>query len=261
LHRSAENRQFLKLARYMQNIPIVLELSRPSLLRHGGSGNRQSRKSLFLSAHEVRQLLEAAGKATGASDVNDAAKALKIGPLNRHTTIHWPALGIPSRKARAALAFLQKRMADFLNRRGYKFAWVLTWENPIGKGLHTHMLWHLPAERDVLTAYLQQWRRWRGEIAAKFRQSGEGDPSDSTRPAKRMGRAIMTKRIGGSARAYLTNPALHRHALRRVLAYICKGAKQETLDAFGLDRAHEQSGEIIGRRASWWQSHCRHSQQ
>ena len=181
-------------------------------------------------------------------------KSKRIAPINRHTTIHWGALNVPNDRARAALSFLQKRMADFLNRRGCKFVWVLTWENPASKGLHTHMLWHLPVEPDTMLAYRRNWRRWRAEMVARYALDAKHGTftAHPARPRARK-RAVMTKRIGGSARAYLTAPALHCHALHTVLAYICKGAEQTTLDANGLNRQHEIGGEIIGKRASWWQ--------
>jgi hypothetical protein len=44
------------------------------------------------------------------------------------------------------------------------------------------------------------------------------------------------------------NPDLHLANLSTALAYVVKGAPQEVLDGLGIDRRHEASGCIIGKR-------------
>lgn len=59
---------------------------------------------------------------------------------------------------------------------------------------------------------------------------------------------IHSKPIGGRLGLETGNPALHAHNLKMAFDYICKGAPQAVLDAFGLERKHEPGGRIIGKR-------------
>jgi hypothetical protein len=190
----------------------------------GGARNRADRVSLRLPLSKAQAIIGAAYRAIG------------LGlPFNRFVTVHWTRAGIDDEQAAWATGRLVKLASDWAMHKGVRIAWAWVRENDSGdgsKGSHVHMLIHCPAALHIG----RMWRRWIRRITG--------------RPY--VARVIKSARIGGTLNTYRSAPALYRHNLDAVLAYVCKGVHSADGVALGLPRT-EPGGRIIGKRAAWSQ--------
>ena len=230
--------------------------ARPFNAKHGFSGwggarNRADKVGDGLSLNQARGIIET------------AQYAATVGlPFNRHVTIHWERASVPDNRATAATGRFLKLAGDWIAKRSPKFiknqdksnrvariAWAWVRENGDGKGSHVHILLHLPA--DIITGKNgagvlsnntpgkqrvglgSMPRRWLRLITGKPYRSG----------------TIRTQRIGGTAGAALTAPAVYRANLAAVVGYILKGACPAASRALNLKRL-EPGGAVVGKRAA-----------
>jgi hypothetical protein len=231
---SKQTGQKPKLARELRYSYSPLSVARPSPLppvfQHGGAGDRATRQSHFLSRHECACILAA----------SERAKAIGQ-PFNRHMTLRLRWLGISPDRIHTALEAYFKLARDWMATKGIRFAYAYTLENGPAVGEHAHILFHLPPS--LAAAYFKRWPKWRARIVKRFADSAFLYPN---------ARVIMTRSIGGSDKAYLTNPARHASNLQIVQGYILKAATPETIAELKLAKPHKAGGVIMGRRAGWW---------
>ena len=97
------------------------------------------------------------------------------------------------------------------------------------KGSHVHILAHVPPGCD----WGRMQRRWLRRIAGRPYQSG----------------AVRTRRIGGSEKAWQSNPGGYAANLEAVVGYVLKGADAATAAALGINRWGE-GGRVTGKRAA-----------
>ena len=199
---------------------------------HSGAGRRATVTSHALTLHQCQQLLWASSHATLAGC-----------PFNRHTTLHHEAIGIPNSAGHDAVATLIKLASDYLAVNGYRLHWIYTRENGLDKGAHAHILWHIPPAQSK--GFFKRWPKWRAKLIQRYSRLGTG----------RGGRAIMTRPIGGSQKAYGSNYQAFSFHLDQTLGYVLKGASHEVIKRLSLSKPHQAGGAIIGRRAGWWQKH------
>lgn len=188
----------------------------------GGSRNRGDRTSDFLEPGKAAELAQA------------ALFASRIGlPLNRFITVHWEAIDVPDRRAAWATGKLVKLISDWVRSRGGSCAWLWTREGDYGdgsKGSHVHILMHVPDGLDLR----HRPRGWLKRISDVPYRKG----------------AVFTRRVGGTAGAALSAPAVYEPNLHEVLGYVCKGAPRETLAALRLNKCHQPGGRIMGKRSA-----------
>lgn len=190
----------------------------PRSTGRGGARNRATRESHALSAAHVANLTAA------------TAHADAIGlPFTRMITIHWEAAGVPSNGMAKATGRYTGLLTKALARHGCRTAWLSVHENGDGKGGHCHLLAHVPAELVAMVTGLQ--KRWLRNI--------------SGRPYRK--RVIHSEPIGGRLGLENGNPALHAINLATALAYVLKGASNDAVSRFGLERL-EPGGLVIGKR-------------
>lgn len=159
-------------------------------------------------------------------------------PFNRHLTIHWQQAGIPDERVAWATARFLKLASDWISKRGAfelnrkqssRIAWAWVRENGERKGSHVHILLHLPTGLRI--GNMQ--RRWLRSISGQHYSP----------------RTIKTARIGGTAGAAQSAPAVYEANLAAVVGYILKGACPAAARELGLERL-EHGGRIIGKRAA-----------
>jgi hypothetical protein len=202
--------------------------------RHTGAGNRATAVSHSLTRHQCQQVLWASARASMAGT-----------PFNRHTTFHHGAMGIPDTAGHDALAALIKLCSDFLATKGQRLRWAYTRENGPEKGPHAHILWHVPPQ--LARAFFGRWLRWKAKLAQSYAKPGVG----------RGGRVCKTRCIGGSSKAYRSNPQAFAFHLDQAIGYALKGADPVTIAVLALTKSHEASGAITGKRAGWWREYRR----
>ena len=191
----------------------------------GGARNRADRESLELTQAQIANLKAAKGHAD------------KIGlPFTRMISIHWEGAGVPLEGMVKATGRFTDLLTKMLARHGSGSAWLWSHENVPGrghdKGGHCHLLAHVPPH--LVPRLLALQRGWLRKI---------------TRQPYRA-RVILSKPIGGRLGLEAGNPDLHAMNLEVAFGYVCKGAPQAVLDRFEIDRQHEPSGRVIGRRCS-----------
>ena len=187
----------------------------------GGSRNRADRESHALAKRQIGNL--------SASEGHSRAIGL---PFTRMITIHWKAAGEPLSGMAAATGRFIDCLTRWLARRGYRIAWLWVHENAGDKGWHCHLLASAPAE--LVKPLVAAQKRWLRAVTGKPYRA----------------KVIRSDPIGGRLGLETGNPALHFENARAALAYLCKGAAQNALDAAGIDRQHQLQGLIIGRRCS-----------
>ncbi len=173
------------------------------------------------------------------------ATAVKAGlPINRMTTPHWGAMGVPDAEAGAALGRLLKLIRDALAAMGLPFAFAWVRENDDGdgsKGSHAHILMHIPAAAG--RGFLKRLPAW-------VRLAAGGRFNRRTRrvvgPAYVKG-AVLTRRIGGKL---AVAPGVYRVNLALAVDYLLKGADDATAAALALE-LREPGGRVIGKRCGW----------
>lgn len=196
---------------------VAADLSQRS--GRGGARNRVDRESDALTAGHVGNLQTA------------IRHACAIGlPFTRMVTIHWQAAGVPLEGMARATGYYTDLLSKALIRHGSETAYIWTHEGGERKGGHCHLLTHVPAELVPIVSRLQ--RGWLRRITgAAYRK-----------------RVILSRPIGRLLGLEHGNPELHAANLKAAFAYICKAAPQPILDSFGIDRAHEPGGLVIGKR-------------
>jgi hypothetical protein len=211
------------------SIPASLPLTP---FKHTGAGRRATVITHSLSLNQCKNI------------IGSNCKAQKLGaPFNRHSTFHYYAMGIPDESGHEAIAALIKYASDYLKTKGHNLTWAYIRENGAGKGPHAHILWHIPP--NISRPFFKRWRHWKEKLAKAYAQPGIGHG----------GRVLKTRCIGGSERAFISNPQTFAFHLNEVIGYILKGADPATIAMLGLHKAHEPGGAIIGRRAAYWQQH------
>lgn len=188
----------------------------------GGANNSAVRESFALSVDQVSNLKAAEGY----------AKIIGL-PLNRMITIHWEAAGVPlEAMARSTGRFIDL-VSKALSRRGGRTAWLWVHENAPNwsyeKGGHCHLLIHIPPE---LVSYIVRLQRgWLKRITGQVYRA----------------RVIHSKPIGGRLGIERGNPAVHAINAEAALGYLLKGASEDAVSKFALDR-FQPSGRVIGKR-------------
>ncbi len=150
---------------------------------------------------------------------NAGENAFNLGcPLNRFITIHYDDYADKKRPQKFVLQYLE-HSRKWLQRRGLPVAYVYTLENGKHKGIHVHLLLHIPKGYQV--AYKRAMRRWL--------------PFEVKRP-RVVFEDIQYPNFGD------LSPL---HAVLGTLSYMCKGLDPLTpLNEIN----HADQGEIMGRR-------------
>lgn len=188
----------------------------PHVRAWGGARNSGSRQSNSISLVKAVEVVEA------------AQRAIAIGrPFNRHLTVHWEKAGLTDAEAASATGRLLKLISDWLRRHGgTAYTWVR--ENGDGKGSHTHILFHVP--RGLSLSLTKRWYRivtgWKGSV-----------PNG----------ALLTKRIGGTARCAFSNSDWYLANLSYVVGYVLKGVEARHGIALELE-TYGVGGSITGKR-------------
>ncbi|WP_321326999.1 hypothetical protein [uncultured Parasphingorhabdus sp.] len=209
------------MPRAINYIRLGVAANLPSSTGRGGARNRADRVSYALTTAHIANLRAAEGHA--------AAVGL---PFTRMITIHWQAAGVPLESMAQATGRFTDLMTKMLARNGSATTWLWVHENGDGKGWHCHLLAHVPAEHvKRLTALQKGWLRL--ITGYKYRKG-----------------VIHSKPIGGRLGLEVGNTELHFINLEAAFGYCCKGAPQTVLDSFGIDRAHEPGGRVIGKRCA-----------
>jgi hypothetical protein len=150
--------------------------------------------------------------------------------LNRHTTVHFDAAGIPDPVA--ALRAYMKLARDWLRTQGAPFAYIWVREAGEGKGEHAHILMHVPA--CFVAQFARRERGWRKRIGAK--------PARGAFLSTAIGRSYRHSEVGSQYGQTYTD------ALAGMIGYLVKGAEPHAVKALGLTRV-EPGGELWGKRS------------
>lgn len=171
------------------------------------SKKRYKRPSRYLSASQVERIF------------NAGEKAYALGyPLNRHFTIHYDDYADPKHPQKFVTSILE-HSRKWLQRKGFPVAYVYAIENGKYKGIHVHLLIHIPAKYQV--KYKKALRAW---LPFKWSKS----------------------RIKVSTIDYPQYGNLHPlNSIYGILRYICKGINPQHVIK-GIDPAYQ--GEIYGQR-------------
>lgn len=184
----------------------------------GGARNSKDRTTDFIAGDRAAGIIAA------------AHYAVAIGlPLNRHITIHWERAGVTDDKAADATARFLKLTADWLATFGRRIAYVWVRENGETKGSHVHILLHVP----VGWSLSRMQRGWLLRITGKRYRKG----------------VIVTRRVGLTANAAKTVPAVYMANLASVVGYVLKGTYPTAAKVLGLERS-EACGRTIGKRSA-----------
>ena len=146
-------------------------------------------------------------------------KAFNIGcPLNRFITIHYDDYADKKRPQKFVTDYLE-HTRKWLKRRGLPVAYLYTLENGKTKGIHVHLLIHIPNH---------YYRIYKGDMARWL-------PFEVGKPR------IVFKRV-----QYPTNGDLSPlHSLYGTMRYVCKALNPNS-PAYGIEP--KDQGEIMGRR-------------
>ncbi|CCA93376.1 hypothetical protein [Novosphingobium sp. PP1Y] len=187
----------------------------------GGARIRSGRVSENLTRRQIEGMIAAASyaQATGRT-------------FSRHWTIHYGNAGIPDSEGAAFVRNILKRAGEHIRRAGGDMAAIWSRENGEGKGAHVHILLHAP---DGYT-FRNRTRRWIEGAGGKYRRG-----------------VSVVRVIGGTLASARSNDARHGGNVWNVLAYLMKGADNETGAALELNR-HGAGGPIIGKRCGWTQN-------
>ena len=152
--------------------------------------------------------------------------------FNRHWTVHYEMAGIADSDGAAFVGRLLALVRKHVRRLGSEAAALWARENGDGKGGHVHILLHLPSGMTLHN----RTRRWIKAAGGK--------------PLRRVSRV---RTIGGRlAHADLGGPHYRSNA-DAVLAYLIKGASDETGGTLALPRSGE-GGRVIGKRCGMTQN-------
>lgn len=181
--------------------------------------SRRGRRSTTLRLSEVDNIL-AAAVFTGEIRA----------PLNRHTTIHFDAAGIPDPVA--AIGKLTKLAGDWLRTQGAPFAYIWVREAGERKGEHVHLLWHVPPR--LVRSFARRERGWRKRIGAK--------PSLGAFHSTPIGRSYR------HAEQEVQFGERYSDHLAEIVGYLMKGTEPAAVKALSLGRT-EPGGELWGKRS------------
>jgi hypothetical protein len=187
----------------------------------GGARNRADRVSRYLSQRQVNELIEAV--------VFSAVIGL---PLNRHWTVHTQRAGFADVEGAAFIGRLLTQARRYTRTRGARMAALWVRENGPLEGSHVHIMLHIPCEWSLRNLTC----RW-------IRQAG----GKSVRGVSRV------RTIAGRLDAEAHDPELYWANVRRLVAYLLKGAEAEVGVDLGLPRAG-QVGAVVGKRCGWTQN-------
>lgn len=187
-------------------------------MRHGGSGNRTTATSDYLTLRQAQGLMAA------------AEYSLAIGkPLTRHLTVRLEQQGIADTDAVKAIGRLITLLRDHVRKTtGGEIAYIWSREHGAVIGGHVHILLHLPA------GYIwqgQRVQRWIERISDRRYRTG----------------TIKTTRIGGTAKSHEQNPERYLANLATVVGYVMKGTCPKAAAALELERIKAQ-GRVMGKR-------------
>lgn len=165
----------------------------------------------------------------GATQFAQAAlSALEQGhPLNIFLTIHLRAAAIESAHAQVFITCFFKLAGDWLGAVGHvprSYVWVL--EAPDDKGLHVHILLHVPY--DLRSRFRRLCRGWIGKAGGRM--------SDGVLDVQRIRNSAPSARLGD----YLSN------GLGGVVKYLLKGSDLGFCKKAGIN--HRAQGRIRGKR-------------
>lgn len=90
-------------------------------------------------------------------------------PLNRHLEISFEGMETPGRLNDAKTAFM-RYLGDFLSYTRIRLFYIFVWERGYVKGLHLHILIHIPSE--LLPAVKRHIPNWLKAIGATYNESG-----------------------------------------------------------------------------------------
>lgn len=199
-----------------------LGTSKPAIDRTwGGARNRADRSSNNLTRRQCELMLAA------------AAYAERTGrTFSRHWTVHYQAAGIPENDGAAFVGRLLNTVGRHVRRAGGDMTAIWARENGIGKRGHVHIAMSLPASFSLRN----RTRRWIEVAGGSYRKS-----------------VSKVRIIGGTLASSGQDSERHGVNARNVLAYLMKGADDETGTALGMKRFGE-SGIVIGKRCGWTQN-------
>lgn len=192
-----------------------LPTTAPATSTWGGARNRADRVNHHLTRRQCESLIAAA----------EFCQSLKR-PFNRHWTVHYEAAGIPDSEGAAFVGRLLSRVRREVRRYRGNLGSLWVRENGSGKGAHVHILMHLPAGFSLRN----KTRRW---IEAAGGRYGKG--------------VSKVRIIGGSLASASRGSERHWENVRKVLAYLLKGASVQAGVALGLAR-YGEGGKVIGKR-------------
>ena len=162
--------------------------------------------------------------------IQAARFAERIGlAFNRHWSIHYEMAGIAERDGAAFVGRLLALVRKHVRRVGGELAALWVRENGHGKGGHVHVLLHLPSGL-TLRNRTRSWIKTAG-----------GNP---------VRRVSRVRTIGGTLKTDNISNGAYRANADAVLAYLVKGASDDTGRALALPRSGE-GGPIMGKRAGW----------
>jgi len=157
-----------------------------------------------------------------------ALSALEQGhPLNIFLTTHLRAAAIEPAHAQVFITHFFKLAGDWLGAVGHVprfYVWVL--EAPCDKGLHVHILLHVPY--DLRARFRRLCRGWVGKAGGRM--------SDSVLDIRDIRRSAPNARVGD----YLSK------GLGGIVKYLLKGSAPEFCNEAGID--HCPQGRISGKR-------------
>ena len=152
--------------------------------------------------------------------------------FNRHWTVHYEMAGIAESDGTRFVGRLLALVGKHVRRAEGKLAAVWAREGGEGKGGHVHILLHVPQG----VTLRNRTRRW-------IKAAGG-------RPVRQVSRV---RTIGGTLANAKVGSASYRVNADAVLAYLSKGASEETGRTLALPRSGE-GGPVIGKRCGWTQN-------
>jgi len=184
----------------------------------GGARNRADRGTYSISTRQIANLIAA------------TEHAAKIGlPFTRMITIHWQAADVLLHDMAQATGRFLDLLSKTLARHGSATAWIWVHEGGERKGGHCHILAHIPARLSTTVCRMQ--RGWIRRIT--------GQPYKA--------RVVFGRPVGGRVGIENGDRALHAVNIAACLRYLLKGACEEGVETFALER-REPGGLVIGKR-------------
>lgn len=198
------------------------------LLRHGGARRKRGERSRTLTSYQCQRIIDAAFAA------HDTGRS-----LNRWITITWALGGLKGYEGpQATVAFL-KRYRDWMRRHGEKAYWVYSHETGPLRGIHVHLLLHVPPR-----------------LNAEFRRCPLRWTKASLRTSY-VARTLKTRKVSAQQACDADRGELYELWLRFKLHYMLKTASRRAELHLGvrgwswIDWGRES--EVLGKRYGCWQ--------